>query len=157
MSKAQKPRRFGDLVGRTMADVFARQGFASMELVTRWPEIVGRDVAAHSEPIRIVWPRKSGPGDAEPATLVLRVEGPASIEIQHQSSIILERVNRFFGWRAVGRLALRQAPLTRRDKPKTRPVLDHAAASDIAASLHVRDDALRLALGRLGAFVKRGA
>ncbi len=155
MSKMQRPRRLGDLVGRTLADVFARQGFASSELVTRWPDIVGRDVAEHSEPVKIAWPGKTGADQAEPATLVLRVEGPASIEIQHQSSIILERVNRFFGWRAVGRLALRQAPLVRRDKKKARPALDHAAAADIAASLPVRDDALRLALGRLGASVKR--
>ena len=28
--------------------------------------------------------------------------------------VILERINRFFGWQAVGRLALRQAPLKRR-------------------------------------------
>ena len=43
----------------------------------------------------------------EPGTLVLRVEGPAAIEIQHLAEVILERVNRFFGWQAVGRIALR--------------------------------------------------
>ena len=31
------------------------------------------------------------------ATLVLRVEGPAALEIQHKSDVILERVNRFTG------------------------------------------------------------
>ena len=36
-------------------------------------------------------------------TLVLRVEGPAALEIQHKSDVLLERVNRFFGWHAVGR------------------------------------------------------
>ena len=56
---------------------------------------------------------------AEPATLVLRVEGPAAIEIQHLSNVILERVNRFFGWQAVGRIALRQAPLSRREATQT--------------------------------------
>ena len=40
----------------------------------------------------------------EPATLVLRVEGPAALEIQHLSAVILERVNRFFGWQAIGRI-----------------------------------------------------
>ena len=42
---------------------------------------------------------------------MLRVEGPAAIEIQHLSAVILERINRFFGWQAIGRIALRQAPL----------------------------------------------
>jgi hypothetical protein len=91
----------------------------------------------------------------EPATLILRVEGPASIEIQHQAAVILERINRFFGWQAVGRIALRQAPLTQKSKPK-RPVLDPAEAERVAASLTgVADDGLRAALGRLGAAVKR--
>ena len=75
------------------------------------------------------------PSENEPATLVLRVEGPAAIEIQHLSGLIIERVNRFFGWQAIDRLALRQAPLTRRGKPKSRPPLDPAAAERIAGGL----------------------
>ena len=61
------------------------------------------------------WPRPVEGQPQEPATLVLRVEGPMALEIQHSSDVILERVNRFFGWSAVGRLALRQAPLSRRE------------------------------------------
>ncbi len=87
---------------------------------------------------------------------MLRVEGPAAIEIQHLSAVILERVNRFFGWQAIGRLALRQAPLRRRMPPKPPPAPDPAAAARIAASLpEIEDDALRQAIARLGAAVKR--
>ena len=63
--------------------------------------------------MKIQWPRPIEGQQQEPATLVLRVEGPVALEIQHSSDIILQRVNRFFGWNAVGRLALRQAPLSR--------------------------------------------
>ena len=67
------------------------------------------------------WPRPVEGQPQEPATLVLRVEGPAALEIQHSSDVILQRVNRFFGWSAVGRLALRQAPLSRRKRPAPPP------------------------------------
>ena len=107
------PRPLSALVGKCLADAFARQGFAAREVVTRWPDIVGEDIAQHAEPIRMQWPRRTD-GEAEPATLVLRVEGPAAIEIQHQSGLILASINRFLGWQAVDRLALRQAPLKRR-------------------------------------------
>ena len=99
------------------SDAYAKQGFAARELVTRWAEIAGAEVAGHSEPLKMQWPRPVEGQPQEPATLVLRVEGPAALEIQHKSDVILERVNRFFGWSAVGRLALRQAPLSRRDRP----------------------------------------
>jgi hypothetical protein len=147
-------RPLGDFVKPCLGDVFARQGFASGELVTRWHDIVGPEIATHAEPLKIQWPRGMPDDEPEPGTLVLRVEGPAALEIQHLSAVVIERVNRFFGWQAVGRLALRQAPLTRRTKPKPR-VLDAEAAAHIAAQLpEVEDDALRDALARLGASIK---
>ena len=150
------PRPLKDLLHKTLGEVFAKQGFASTELVTRWPEIVGADIAAHSEPEKIQWPRSFGNQMPEPGILVLRVEGPTAIEIQHQVKVILERVNRFFGWQAVGDLRLRQAPLPRRTKAKP-PTLDAEEQARIAATLsQIADDNLRAALARLGAAIKDG-
>ncbi len=149
-------RALRDVMGRVMAEAFAQQGFAAAELVTRWADIVGAEVAAHAEPLKIQWPRQTSGRESEPGTLVLRVEGPHALEIQHMSGAILERVNRFFGWRAIGRLALRQAPLARRAPQRRRFTPDTAAAAKVAASLpDFADSDLRAALGRLGAAVKR--
>jgi len=153
-SKTQA-RSLGDVVRHTLADTFARQGFASTELVTHWADIAGAEIAAHCEPMQIKWPRGGDPDAPEPATLVLRVEGPVAIEIQHLAPVILERVNRFFGWRAVGRLALRQAPLTRREAPKPPPAPDPGLTAKLAETLDVTDQGLRDALARLGASIKR--
>jgi hypothetical protein len=167
-----KPLR--ELLGKVVGDTFRRQGFASAELVTRWTEIVGSEIAAYSQPIRIQWPRPLGPAAARtandrqagrgndpgwerpPGTLFLRVEGPAAIEIQHLAAVICERVNSFLGWRAIERIALRQAPL-RRTARESRPVADPAAAAAIAAGLSdIVDADLKNALARLGAAVRRG-
>ena len=144
------------LLSDVFSDAYAKQGFAARELVTRWAEIAGPEVAAHSEPLKIQWPRPVEGQPTEPATLVLRVEGPMALEIQHGSDVILQRVNRFFGWNAVGRLALRQAPLARRNAPKTAAVPDAGAVAEVAKSLSaVEDEDLRAALARLGASIKR--
>jgi hypothetical protein len=149
-------RRLGDLIARSLSKTLARQGFASTELIARWAQIVGPEIAAHAEPVKIQWPRHADAESTEPATLVLRVEGPVAIEIQHLSGVIVERVNRFFGWRAIARIALRQAPLIFRDeaKPATGPSAERTAA--VAATLtDVADADLRAALARLGAAIKR--
>ena len=150
-------RPLADVLRKTLTAAFAKQGFASVELVTRWREIVGAEIAAHSQPEKIQWPRtpqaKSAP---EPGTLLLRVEGPAAVEIQHLAGVIVERVNQFFGWQAVGGVRLRQAPLSRRAGPRPAPAPDPAAMTRIAASLpEIRDEKLRLALARLGAAMER--
>jgi len=155
MNKPRPARSLADLTQALMADAFARQGFASREIVTRWPEIAGAQIAAFAEPVKIQWRRVPDGEPPVPATLILRVQGPAAIEIQHQSAVILERVNRFFGWQAIGKIALRQAPLTQKPT-KSRPQRDAAAEARVAETLtDVADDDLRRALSRLGAAVKR--
>jgi hypothetical protein len=147
-------RRLGDLLERCLSQTLARQGFASTELVTRWAEIAGADIAALAEPLKISWPRGPHADAGEPATLMLRVEGPAAIEIQHLTGVILERVNRFFGWRAIGKVVLRQAPLTRRGRLAPVAAPSAEATSAIAATLtEIADEDLRQALARLGAAV----
>src|SRR5580704_10255737 len=130
------------LLSDVFSDAYAKQGFAARELVTRWAEIAGAEVAAHSEPLKIQWP--------------LPVEGPMALEIQHASDVILQRVNRFFGWSAVGRLALRQAPLSRRNRPAASRAPDANEVAKVAETLSSVEDAeLRAALARLGASIKR--
>ncbi len=144
------------LLGGVFSDVFAKQGFASRELVTRWAEIAGPEIARHSEPLKMQWPRPVEGQPQEPATLVLRVEGPMALEIQHMSDVILQRVNRFLGWNAVGKLALRQAPLSQPLARKAPPAPDAAAVARVAETLGtIEDDDLRAALARLGTAIKR--
>jgi hypothetical protein len=154
---SSQPRPLAEVLRKTLTDAFAKQGFASVELVTRWPEIVGAEIAAHSQPEKIQWPRTPQARNApQPGTLLLRVEGPAAVEIQHLSGVILERVNQFFGWQAVGDMRLRQAPLSRRAELRPLPAADPAAMMRIALSLpEIKDEKLRQALARLGAAMGR--
>jgi hypothetical protein len=153
-----KPRRgarpLADLTTGLLADSFRKQGFASSELVLRWPAIVGPDIAAFAEPLKIQWRRPVGDEPPEPGILLLRVDGPAAIEIQHLSPVILERVNRYFGFAAIARIAIRQAPLR---KAPERPVrtLDPQAVQRVADTLPEAGEELRMALARLGAALAR--
>jgi hypothetical protein len=156
VNKPKRPTLLSELAGKTIADALARQGFASTGIVVHWAEIVGAEIAAHAEPMRMAWPRRVHEDEPEPATLVLRVEGPVALEIQHLSGVIIEKVNRFFGWRAIGRIQIRQAPLRRRG-PKAPPAApDPTVVARLAAGMSdIKDEALRGALARLGAAVKR--
>jgi hypothetical protein len=157
MNKARtfQPRALSELLHKTLSATFAKRGFASTEIVTRWGDIVGPEIAEHSQPEKIQWARPADGEMREPATLVLRVEGPAAIEIQHLAPVVMERVNRFFGWQVIGHLRLRQAPL-RRGRRKATTVADAEAAAKIAAQLtEIRSAELRDALARLGAAIKQ--
>ena len=144
------------LLGGVFSDVYARQGFAARELVTRWATIAGPDIARVAEPLKIQWSPPVDGQPQKPATLVLRVEGPMALEIQHMSDVILQRVNRFLGCNAVGKLALRQAPLSQPPARKSPKAPNATVVARVAETLGpIEDDDLRAALARLGAAIKR--
>lgn len=145
----------GELVGRAIAPITARRGFATADLVAAWPELAGPLHAGCTAPDKISWPRRNDEGD-EPAAgvLFLKVDGPRAIYVQHDLPQILERVNAFFGYRAIGRIRIVQGPVADAASPaglRDRTPVDPAAGQAIAETVaSVEDDRLRAALERLG-------
>src|SRR6185295_19195441 len=95
----QRQRRRGpvmlaELVGKVIDPGTKRRGFGTTDLIAAWPEVVGPRYADCTRPEKIVWP-KSEDMEGAPALLVLRVDGPRAIFVQHEAAQIVERVNAF--------------------------------------------------------------
>jgi hypothetical protein len=103
--------------------------------------------------MRLYWPRREDPDSV--GTLAVRVEGAYAIELQHLAPIVMERVNRYFGWRCVGRIAIRQGPVTPRAAPPRVIEPETAAVEEVAQELGPFEDAaLGRSIARLGALVR---
>jgi hypothetical protein len=150
--KAASP--LADFVNAAMAEAFKRQGFAATDVITHWEDIVGPELARHSEPIRLTWPRRED--EHSVGILAVRVEGAYALELQHSTAAIIERVNRYFGWRCVGRVTIRQGPVAKRRKPPAPPAEPEAAAvAEVARKIGpFEDEGLGKSLPRLGALVR---
>lgn len=97
-------RAVAELVPFVGRKAFRRFGFVDSAVVARWPEIVGPDYARHSTPESLSFPH----GKRSGGTLNLSASGSHALMIQHVAPQIIERVNRFFGYDAVARIAIRQ-------------------------------------------------
>lgn len=93
-----------DLVPQIGRAAFRRYGFVQSSVVTRWPEIVGPQHAKVCAPESIRFP----PGEKSEGILNLVVLPAHAPLIQHVIPEIIERVNRFFGYRALARVKIRQ-------------------------------------------------
>jgi hypothetical protein len=97
-------RPIGELTPEIGRSAFRRFGFVQSSVVTRWPEIVGPTHARVCAPEAIRFP----PGEKSEGILQLVVKPAHAPLIQQVTPEIIERVNRFFGYKAVARVKLRQ-------------------------------------------------
>jgi S-adenosylmethionine decarboxylase len=89
----------------------------------------------------------------QPATLVIACEGAAAMRIQHETGAIVERVNAYLGFAAIGRIRIVQKPVAARQTP-ARPAaraLDEEETGRIDRLVAgIEDEDLRASLASLG-------
>ncbi|MDP3908167.1 DUF721 domain-containing protein [Novosphingobium sp.] len=117
--KFERPRGSGvraiaDLMPEIGRTAFRRFGFVQSSVVTRWPEIVGPTHARICAPESIRFPM----GEKVDGILQLVVVPAHAPIIQHVTPEIIERVNRFFGYKAVSKVKIRQGEVK---APPARP------------------------------------
>jgi hypothetical protein len=146
-ARARRMRAVSDLLPAAGGAAFRRFGFVQSSIVSRWREIVGVRYAAVSAPesIRFAHGKKSG------GTLTLVVEGAHAPTMQHVAPTIIERVNRFFGYPAIERIAFRQGIVqAARIKPRAAPESLAPLPAELGDSLRaVCDPELRACLESL--------
>ena len=104
-----RARRMGEMLPDVGGAAFRRFGFIQSSVVSRWSEIVGERYAGVSTPESIRFPH----GKRAEGTLTLMVASAHGPMMQHVGPTIIERVNRFFGYAAVIRVAIRQGEIKR--------------------------------------------
>ena len=155
-------QRLGRVVNRITSPALRKRGFVHAGIVNRWSAIVGEELSRASAPRRISWPTRR----AEPGVLHVRVESARATEIQHMTPLIIERVNAYFGYPAIGAVRLTQGGTgAAQDSSGARPAPTEDDRSDrgrerpedIDARLaRTRDPALREALAALGRRLRAG-
>ncbi|MCW2393173.1 DUF721 domain-containing protein [Sphingobium sp. B11D3A] len=110
------PRAISDLMPDIGRAAFRKFGFIQSSIVTRWAEIVGKRYAELTSPDSIRFPT----GKRSGGTLQLTVASGHAPMVQHIVPEIIERVNRFFGYEAVSRVAIKQGQVIPRE-PVHRP------------------------------------
>jgi hypothetical protein len=142
-----------DIAGDILEPLFAKRGFSNTELIACWPEIAGEAFAEISLPEAILWPKQSMIEKGELAKLVVRIENGFALSFQQEWPRICERLNQMFGYNAIGGLKLQQGklPSVRKKDQRIHKSLSESERNYLLqATHHIKDEALRDALQRLG-------
>jgi hypothetical protein len=146
--RQNRSRQVAELLPSVGGAAFRRFGFIQSAIVSRWPDIVGEKLAAASTPESIRFPV----GKKQDGTLTLTVRGAHAPMMSHLTVEIIERVNRFFGYAAVCKVAIRHGEVTKRPERRAPPSL--APAPELGGSLKtIADPELKAVLEALASGV----
>ncbi len=153
-------RAVGSYVPKLTRKAFEKYGFSAAALITDWATIVGTDVAGYAVPLRLKWPRNVAIyGDVEMgaegrpgAVLLLRVDPAHALDVQYKGAQLLERINGYFGYRAVAEIRILQAPVeVKESRQQTAAASSPKAIEPVDAPelAGIADTSLRAALAKL--------
>ena len=152
----------GATVRGAVDQMAGRQGFAESEVLLRWPEIAGEALAKVCRPVKVHYGASRNLG----ATLIVQTDSGRAPEVEHQGPVLVDRVNQFYGYRAISRLKVTQstglgrapgfaegqAAFTGQPVQQTEPTArDQKTAAAMAEQ--IENPGLREALSRMGAHV----
>lgn len=142
MTKDQRhvygPRTLSSLLPAITRPALRSRNAASAQIVADWESIVGPRLAA------VTLPRRLSAG-----TLTLACAGPVALELQHQSQMLIGRINGHFGRLLVDRLRFVQDETARLARPAPGP--SRQAPPQPVPIPDMPDGPLRDALAALGA------
>ena len=136
-----------------------KRGLAVAGVLADWRKIVGPFLAEATAPEKLAPGRELPDGGRDAGVLHLRVGSSAlAPEIAHLAPQIIEKVNGYFGYRAVARLNILHAPVGRQQAAPAPAAPRNATPAEAAAvrrqTAGIENDALREALRRLGEAVR---
>ena len=99
-------RPVGETLAPLLRPLLGRHALAEAEFLVNWTSIVGEELGRLATPLKLTFPQRQ---ERREGTLHLKCASGAGLELQHRAPQVLERINAYFGYPAVARLALRQS------------------------------------------------
>ena len=110
------PQTIGDTVKKMNKNFSNRHGKTDFVIHSNWSKIVGSYFKDYCEPTSITRTKDSENDMGEPTfknCLNVSVSPTASIEFEHFKGTILEKINSYFGFRAISDLRIQQNYITK--------------------------------------------
>lgn len=148
--RGNAPKPLASHIVKLTKPIFGERGFADASIISDWAEIAGEYLANHCVPEKIYYPRNQ----KKRGTLHLRIDnGGLALHLQHLESLVIERINAYFGFGAIECIRITQGPLPKIPKNTflpPRPLSKKEEQNLLDCLIDVADDDLHKALERLG-------
>ena len=104
------PQKLSQTIGKINKKLISKFGKQEFIINSNWKEIVGDFFFDYSEPIRIDNNLNNEDNSSTKGVLHVNVSGAAALDFMHLNDKIIEKINSYFGYKAVSKIVLHQVP-----------------------------------------------
>ena len=115
-------RPLGAVLGKIITPVCRKQGLMTADLILDWPKIVGPELAAICQVIKISFTGSFSPPSRQQGCLHVQTTSTIAAVLPYSEPIILERVNQYYGYQAINRIRVFHQPPNIKAPPKVTPM-----------------------------------
>jgi len=97
-------KKVGDNLPKIIDKKIKEKIFVEVSLIKQWNNVVGNDIAKFCWPIKVIFSNiKNSNG-----IIFLKTKRGKSMEIEFKSEEIIEKLNQYFGYKAIGKISVVQ-------------------------------------------------
>ena len=97
-------KKVGNSLHKILDKNTKEKNFIEVSLIKKWKEIIGQDIAKYCWPIKIVYSDiKNSNG-----IIFLKTKRGRSMEIEFKNDEIIEKLNQYFGYKAINKISVVQ-------------------------------------------------
>jgi len=157
------PKKIGETLTKVNKNYSNKFGKIEFLILSKWSQIVGTFFADHSEPDKISRITENLNELDEPIyknLLHVRVSPAAAVDFQHYKDTIIEKINSFFGYKAITDLRLQQNFIPKIKSKKNTDLFDQDLSEEEKESIKsemdiIQNKELEKSIVNLGASIKR--
>ena len=157
------PKKIGETLTKVNKNFSGKFGKIEFLILSKWTQIVGSFFADHSEPYKISRITEEFNEFDEPIYknfLHVKVSPAAAVDFQHYKDTIIEKINSFFGYKAISDLRLQQNFIPEKKTTKDVNFLPQDISEEEKISIkkqidQIKDTELEKSIVNLGASINR--
>ena len=97
-------KQIGDTLPKILKTKLKKANFVEISVIKNWKEIVGDDIAKNCWPIKIFF----SDGNNSNGKIAIKVKRGWSLEIEYKNQEIIEKLNQYFGYKAISKINIIQ-------------------------------------------------
>ena len=97
-------KQIADTLPKILKTKLKKANFVELSIIKNWKEIVGDDIAKNCWPIKIFF----SDGNNSNGKIAIKVKRGWSLEIEYKNQEIIEKLNQYFGYKAISKINIIQ-------------------------------------------------